>query len=177
MYERVPTNEFAIESISCPLTPKSHILISPPEFSRMLDGLTSTKRERRVQQTTRQNTATLQRPNGQRRARFPLANKLELMAHSRRTYQTKVRIWVQVKFIVRELSRGSNCTALSLCVHHCLISYHWASSIFCIIYLFIFYYFYVLHVLTILCCLRVITCLCNSVYKYISHIIIVQLTS
>ena len=29
IYERVPTNELAIESISCPLTPKSHNLISP----------------------------------------------------------------------------------------------------------------------------------------------------
>ena len=38
----MPTNEFAIESISCPLTPKSHSLISPRELTRMLDGFTST---------------------------------------------------------------------------------------------------------------------------------------
>jgi len=41
MYERVPTNELAIESISCLLTPKSHNLISPRELTRMLDGFTS----------------------------------------------------------------------------------------------------------------------------------------
>ena len=41
IYDRVPTNELAIESISCPLTPKSHILISPREFTRMFDGFTS----------------------------------------------------------------------------------------------------------------------------------------
>lgn len=41
MYERVPTKELAMESMSCPLTPKSHSLISPREFTRMLDGLTS----------------------------------------------------------------------------------------------------------------------------------------
>lgn len=44
MQERVPTNEFAIESISCPLTPKSQSLISPLEFTKMLDGLTSGKK-------------------------------------------------------------------------------------------------------------------------------------
>lgn len=30
-----------MESISCPLTPKSQSLISPLEFTKMLDGLTS----------------------------------------------------------------------------------------------------------------------------------------
>ena len=30
-----------MESINCPLTPKSHSLISPWEFIRMLDGFTS----------------------------------------------------------------------------------------------------------------------------------------
>ena len=30
-----------MESMSCPLTPKSHSLISPREFTRMLEGLTS----------------------------------------------------------------------------------------------------------------------------------------
>ena len=30
-----------MESISCPLTPKSHILISPREFTRMFEGFTS----------------------------------------------------------------------------------------------------------------------------------------
>ena len=34
-------NVFAIESMSCPLTPKSHSLISPSEFMRILEGLTS----------------------------------------------------------------------------------------------------------------------------------------
>ena len=41
MYDRVPTKLLAIESISCPETPKSQILISPAEFTRMLLGLTS----------------------------------------------------------------------------------------------------------------------------------------
>ena len=41
MYERVPTNEFAIESINWPLTPKSHILISPFELTNILEGFTS----------------------------------------------------------------------------------------------------------------------------------------
>lgn len=41
----MPTNEFAIESISCPLTPKSQSLISPLEFTKMLDGLTSGKKK------------------------------------------------------------------------------------------------------------------------------------
>ena len=43
MYDRVPTNDIAIESINWPLTPKSHILISPLVFTRMLDGFTSEK--------------------------------------------------------------------------------------------------------------------------------------
>ena len=43
IYERVPTKELAKELISCPLTPKSHNLISPLEFTRMFDGLTSVK--------------------------------------------------------------------------------------------------------------------------------------
>lgn len=30
-----------MESMSCPLTPKSQSLISPREFTRMLEGLTS----------------------------------------------------------------------------------------------------------------------------------------
>lgn len=30
-----------MESMSCPLTPKSHSLISPRELTRMLEGLTS----------------------------------------------------------------------------------------------------------------------------------------
>ena len=38
IYDLVPTNEFAIESINCTLTPKSQILISPLEFIKMLDG-------------------------------------------------------------------------------------------------------------------------------------------
>lgn len=33
-----------MESMSCPLTPKSHSLISPREFTRMLEGLTSNGR-------------------------------------------------------------------------------------------------------------------------------------
>jgi hypothetical protein len=41
MYDLVPTNELAMESINCPLTPKSQILISPREFTRMFEGLTS----------------------------------------------------------------------------------------------------------------------------------------
>ena len=44
MYDLVPTKEFAMESISCPLTPKSHSLISPREFTRMFDGFTSVKK-------------------------------------------------------------------------------------------------------------------------------------
>lgn len=43
----MPTNEFAIESISCPLTPKSQSLISPLEFTKMLDGLTSGKKNKK----------------------------------------------------------------------------------------------------------------------------------
>lgn len=41
MYDLVPTNEFAKESISCPDTPKSHSLISPLELTNTLEGLTS----------------------------------------------------------------------------------------------------------------------------------------
>ena len=41
MYERVPTKELAIESINWPLTPKSQILISPFEFTNILEGFTS----------------------------------------------------------------------------------------------------------------------------------------
>lgn len=41
IYDRVPTNEFAMESINCPLTPKSQIFISPREFTSILEGLTS----------------------------------------------------------------------------------------------------------------------------------------
>lgn len=33
-----------MESMSCPLTPKSHNLISPRELTRMLDGFTSGSR-------------------------------------------------------------------------------------------------------------------------------------
>ncbi|KAH9421333.1 hypothetical protein DERP_013783 [Dermatophagoides pteronyssinus] len=39
--ERVPTNELAIESVNCRLTPKSQIFISPREFTNIFDGLTS----------------------------------------------------------------------------------------------------------------------------------------
>ena len=46
MYDLVPTNELAIESISCPLTPKSQSLISPLELTNILDGFTS--REKKV---------------------------------------------------------------------------------------------------------------------------------
>lgn len=35
-----------MESISCPLTPKSQSLISPREFTRMLEGLTSVKKKK-----------------------------------------------------------------------------------------------------------------------------------
>lgn len=41
IYDLVPTNEFAIESINCPETPKSHILISPALLTKMLLGFTS----------------------------------------------------------------------------------------------------------------------------------------
>ena len=44
IYDLVPTKEFAIESISCPLTPKSHNLISPLELTSMFEGFTSVKR-------------------------------------------------------------------------------------------------------------------------------------
>ena len=43
MYDLVPTKELAMELMSCPLTPKSHSLISPLEFTRMLDGFTSVR--------------------------------------------------------------------------------------------------------------------------------------
>ena len=46
MYDLVPTNELAIESISWPLTPKSQSLISPLELTKILDGFTS--REKNV---------------------------------------------------------------------------------------------------------------------------------
>lgn len=39
----MPTNEFAIESISWPLTPKSQILISPLELTKIFEGFTSEK--------------------------------------------------------------------------------------------------------------------------------------
>lgn len=51
----MPTKEFAIESISCPLTPKSQSLISPLEFTKMLDGLTSGKNEQIVYIYNREN--------------------------------------------------------------------------------------------------------------------------
>jgi hypothetical protein len=41
MYDLVPTNELAMESINWPLTPKSQSLISPLELIRMLEGFTS----------------------------------------------------------------------------------------------------------------------------------------
>lgn len=44
MYIEVPTNEFAMEFMSSPETPKSHSLISPDELRRMLDGLMSVYR-------------------------------------------------------------------------------------------------------------------------------------
>lgn len=43
MYDLVPTKELAMESMSWPLTPKSHNLISPLEFTSMFEGLTSVK--------------------------------------------------------------------------------------------------------------------------------------
>ena len=44
----VPTKVFAIELISSPETPKSHILISPLVFARMLDGLMSNSQLYRI---------------------------------------------------------------------------------------------------------------------------------
>lgn len=41
-----------MESISCPLTPKSQSLISPREFTKMLEGLTSVKREQEIRELT-----------------------------------------------------------------------------------------------------------------------------
>ena len=41
MYDLVPTKELAIELINCPLTPKSHSLISPLELTRTFEGFTS----------------------------------------------------------------------------------------------------------------------------------------
>ena len=41
IYDRVPTKELASELISWPLTPKSHNLISPLVFTKILEGLTS----------------------------------------------------------------------------------------------------------------------------------------
>lgn len=49
MYDRVPTKELAMESMSWPLTPKSHSLISPREFTRMLEGFTSVGTRKRDQ--------------------------------------------------------------------------------------------------------------------------------
>lgn len=43
MYDLVPTKELAVESINSPLTPKSHSLISPNEFTKIFDGFTSNK--------------------------------------------------------------------------------------------------------------------------------------
>lgn len=45
MYDLVPTKELAIESMSCPLTPKSHNLISPRELTSMFEGFTSVGKE------------------------------------------------------------------------------------------------------------------------------------
>ena len=41
IYDLVPTNELAMESMSIPDTPKSHSLISPLLFTSMFEGLTS----------------------------------------------------------------------------------------------------------------------------------------
>ncbi len=41
MYVDVPTKVSAIELMSSPETPKSHILISPAELHRIFDGLMS----------------------------------------------------------------------------------------------------------------------------------------
>lgn len=41
----MPTKEFAIESINCPLTPKSHSFISPREFTKIFDGFTSVEQK------------------------------------------------------------------------------------------------------------------------------------
>ena len=43
MYVDVPTNVSAMELMSSPETPKSHILISPRELNRILEGLISEK--------------------------------------------------------------------------------------------------------------------------------------
>lgn len=45
MYVLVPTKVLAIELMSSPETPKSQSLISPPELTRMLLGLTSGERK------------------------------------------------------------------------------------------------------------------------------------
>ncbi len=46
MYDLVPTNEFAIESMSWPETPKSQILISPLELTKIFEGFTSLKEKK-----------------------------------------------------------------------------------------------------------------------------------
>lgn len=52
-----------MESISCPLTPKSHRLISPREFTKMLEGLTSAGRKK---QKTREMIQEVWEGKGQR---------------------------------------------------------------------------------------------------------------
>jgi len=45
MYVDVPTNVSAMELMSSPETPKSHILISPRELNKILEGLISENEE------------------------------------------------------------------------------------------------------------------------------------
>jgi hypothetical protein len=47
MYVDVPTNVSAMELMSSPETPKSHIFISPRELNKILEGLISEKRRGR----------------------------------------------------------------------------------------------------------------------------------
>lgn len=46
IYDLLPMNELAMESISCPLTPKSHSFTSPRELTRIFDGFISAKKLR-----------------------------------------------------------------------------------------------------------------------------------
>lgn len=69
-----------MESISCPLTPKSQSLISPREFTRMLEGLTSVKREQEMRELTLviwERRSVLYRPHHMPHQRQSLTCKLQ----------------------------------------------------------------------------------------------------
>jgi hypothetical protein len=63
MYVDVPTKVSAMEFISSPDTPKSHILISPLELHRIFDGLISRRRVSDMSKMNRYGDKTLQIPS------------------------------------------------------------------------------------------------------------------